>query len=182
MQVDSNSHVSSAVNGGGGSTFRRIKGGGGSTFRRIKGGGAAEHMINVAGNMGQQQAGADGSIAYKQQTGGFGLTESLVPVVLVLANTKVSKNWLRNSGLSGKTLKKGLSIGGSGKVAQNDIATHVGGNLANVIVVPASLVRAKNYMGKQLRKTVKQTMNSRLFKKSRRHRSANKHKKSKRRG
>jgi hypothetical protein len=145
------------------------------------GAGAAPYMLNVAGNMNEQQAGADGSIAYKQQTGGVGLTESLVPVVLVLANTKLSKNWLRNSGLSGKTLKKGLSIGGSGEVAQNDIAKHVGGNLANVIMVPASLIRAKNYMGNQIKKTVKQTMNTRFLKKSRRHRSSNKHKKSKRR-
>lgn len=141
------------------------------------GAGAAQHMINVAGNMGEQQAGADGSIAYKQQTGGVGLTESLVPVVLVLANTKVSKNWLRNSGLSGKTLKKGLSIGGG-----SGIEKHVGGNLANAIVVPATLIRAKNYMGNQINKTVKQTMNSRFLKKSRRpHSSKNKHTKSKKR-
>jgi len=143
------------------------------------GAGAAQYMLNVAGNMNEQQAGADGSIAYKQQTGGVGLTESLVPVVLVLANTKLSKNWLRNSGLSGKTLKKGLSIGGSGESAK--IEQHVGGNLANAIMVPASLIRAKNYMGNQIKKTVKQTMNARFLKKSRRHRSSNKHKKSKRR-
>ena len=146
------------------------------------GAGAAQYMLNVAGNMNEQQAGADGSIAYKPQTGGVGLTETLVPVVLVLANTKLSKNWLRNSGLSGKTLKKGLSIGGGGDdVAKIGIEQHVGGNLANAIMVPASLIRAKNYMGNQIKKTVKQTMNTRFLKKSRRHRSSNKHKKSKRR-
>lgn len=156
----------------------------GSTEQRkvLGGAGAADHMIGVAGNMNEQQSGPDGSIAYRQQMGGVGLTEALVPAVLVLANTKLSKNWLRNSGLSGKTLKKGLSIGGGGdNNAKRGIEQHVGGNLANAIVVPASLVRAKNYMGSQINKTVKQTMNSRFLKKSRRSRSGKKNRKSKRR-
>ncbi len=121
------------------------------------GAGAAEHMLNVAGNMNQQQTGADGSLAYKMPvvTGGVGVTEALVPAVLVLANTKLSKNWLRNSGLSGKTLKKGLSInGGSNELAKTGIEQHVGG---------------------------KQTMNTRFLKRSRRSRSSKQNRKSKRR-
>jgi hypothetical protein len=148
------------------------------------GAGAAEHMLNVAGNMNQQQTGADGSLAYKMPvvTGGVGLTEALVPAVLVLANTKLSKSWLRNSGLSGKTLKKGLSInGGSNELAKNGIEQHVGGNLANAIIVPTSLARVKNYMGNQINKTVKQTMNSRLLKRPRRSHSSKQNRKSKRR-
>ena len=115
-------------------------------------------------------------------TGGVGVTEALVPAVLVLANTKLSKNWLRNSGLSGKTLKKGLSInGGSNELAKTGIEQHVGGNLANAIVIPTSLARVKNYMGNQINKTVKQTMNTRFLKRSRRSRSSKQNRKSKRR-
>lgn len=146
---------------------------------------SADYMISVAGNMNQQQAGADGSIAYKMQvggqTGGVGLTEALVPAVLLLANTKISKNWLRNSGLSGKTLKNGLSISGGGNGMNSELEKHVGGNLANAIVVPAGLIRAKNYMGNQINKTVKQTMNTRFMRKSRRSHFPKKNGKSKRR-
>jgi hypothetical protein len=143
------------------------------------GAGAAEHMLNVAGNMNQQQAGADGSLAYKMPTGGVGLTEALVPAVLVLANTKLSKNWLRNSGLSGKTLKNGLSINGGSN--NEKIDQMMGGNLANAIVIPTSLARVKNYMGNQINKTVKQTMNTRFMQKSRNSHSSKKNGKSKRR-
>ena len=145
------------------------------------GAGAADHMIGVAGNMNEQQAGADGSLAYRQQTGGVGLTEALVPAVLVLANTKLSKKWLRNSGLSGKTMKNGLSIGGGDDAAKTGIEHHVGGSLSNAIVVPTSLVRVKNYMGTQLKKTVRLTMNPRFLKKSKRSHASNKNRKSKRR-
>ena len=144
------------------------------------GAGAAEHMLNAAGNMNQQQAGADGSLAYKMPVvpGGVGLTEALVPAVLVLANTKLSKNWLRNSGLSGKTLKNGLSIRGG---SNEKIDEMMGGNLANAIVIPTSLARVKNYMGSQLNKTVKQTMNARFMQKSRSSHSSKRNGKSKRR-
>jgi len=153
-----------------------------STPHKISGGaGAADYMINVAGNMNQQQPGADGSLAYKMPvvTGGVGLTEALVPAVLVLANTKLSKNWLRNSGLSGKTLKNGLSISGGSN--NEKIDKMMGGNLANAIVIPTSLARVKNYMGNQINKTVKQTMNTRFMRKSRSSHSSKKNGKSKRR-
>jgi hypothetical protein len=152
------------------------------TPQKISGGaGAAEHMLNVAGNMNQQQAGADGSLAYKMPvvTGGVGVTEALVPAVLVLANTKLSKNWLRNSGLSGKTLKNGLSIHGGSN--NEKIGEMMGGNLANAIVIPTSLARVKNYMGNQIKKTVKQTMNTRFMRKSRSSHSSKRNGKSKRR-
>ena len=140
------------------------------------GSGAAEYMVNVAGDMNAQQRGADGAIAYSAQKGGVGLTEALVPAVLVLANTKISKNWLRNSGLSGKTIRDGLSVGGEGVLEKTQ-----GGGLANMIVVPAGLMRAKNYMGNQIKKTVRRTINTRFMKKSKRSHSSKKHNKSKRR-
>ena len=110
------------------------------------GGGAADHVINTLGGMNDQHAGMDGAIASKMvaptalPTGGVGVTDVLVPAMLVLANNTVSKNTLRNMGVSNKVL------GGKNAEVTN------GGNLANTIALPVGLVLANQYLTKTLRR------------------------------
>jgi len=114
------------------------------------GSGAAEYVQGVAGGMNEQTANANGSIQLNNPIkggmgmpalsyGGVGMTEAMVPAVLFLANNAITKNLLRNSGVSGKTLKN---------VKRPFMK---GGDLANAIAVPAGLILANNYFGKSMR-------------------------------
>ena len=124
-------------------------------FDQVKGGAGMYGSTSDWGmaKFGQNQmANASGSIAVKggdpkqqhnnggnNQNGGVGLTESVVPVVLFLANAN-SKKLLSQSGLSAKQLK-------GGKLP----SLPEGGSLANSIAVPAVLVLASHYFGKNLK-------------------------------
>jgi len=95
--------------------------------------GAAEYVASVFGGPGQQHAGADGSIAVAQPgavlpTGGVGLTEMAVPVVLMLTSNYAGKM------LSKKNM---LNLNGGNN----------GGALTEM-AVPATLIIASNYFGK----------------------------------
>ena len=82
-------------------------------------------------------------------TGGVGLTEAVVPVVLFLANNAVSKKLLSQTGLSSKQIKGG------------NVELPDGGSLANSIAIPAGLVLANNYLGKSLRSRSKSYLGTR---------------------
>ena len=114
------------------------------------GSGAAEYVQGVVGGINQQTVNAQGAIQTNMPmgggsgmellpSGGIGMTEAMVPAVLFLANNAITKNLLRNSGVSGKTLKN---------VKRPFMK---GGDLANAIAVPAGLILANNYFGKSMR-------------------------------
>lgn len=109
------------------------------------GGGAAEYAQGVYGT----ERNAQGAISTHAPTGGVGLTEAVVPVVLFLANNAVSKKLLSQTGLSSKQIK-------GGKVELPD-----GGSLANSIAVPAGLILANHYLGKSLRSRPKPYLGTR---------------------
>ena len=148
------------------------------------GSGAADHALKVFGDMSAQRAGHDGSIATNAQlgggvvpnalqgilpSGGIGLTETLVPVVLVLANNVTTKDALRSSGLSQKVINKALPSGGENMPPQ----LTEGGSLANTIAIPAGLFLANHMIAKSARRTGKNFRKSRTprdNRKSRRYR------------
>lgn len=148
------------------------------------GSGAADHALKVFGDMSAQRAGHDGSIATNAQlgggvvpnalqgilpSGGIGLTETLVPVVLVLANNVATKDALRSSGLSQKVINKALPSGGENMPPQ----LTEGGSLANTIAIPAGLFLANHMIAKSARRTGKNFRKSRTprdNRKSRRYR------------
>ena len=107
--------------------------------------GAAEWAQNVYGNERNPQ----GAISTHAPTGGVGLTEAVVPVVLFLANNAVSKKLLSQTGLSSKQIKGG------------NVELPDGGSLANSIAVPAGLVLANHYLGKSLRSRPKPYLGTR---------------------
>lgn len=136
------------------------------------GSGAADHALKVFGDMSAQRAGHDGSIATNAQlgggvvpnalhgilpSGGIGLTESLVPVVLVLANNATTKHALRSSGVSQKVINKALPSGGENMPPQ----LTEGGSLANTIAIPAGLFLANHMVAKSARRTGKNFRKSR---------------------
>lgn len=147
----------------------------------MKGGdGAADYMIKVAGDMGQQVAGNNGSLQYSQtagsadlavpagfllasqlaksynggkrgtrrngkknQSGGLGITEMAVPVVLVLASNAFSKN--------AQTLKRLNPIKGGAEMNEEKMPEQEGG--AAPILVPAALLLANTLLPKAIRKS-----------------------------
>ncbi len=118
-------------------------------------GGTSGWGVSAYGAGNEQTRGSDGSISVKGgnemrvPTGGVGLTEAVVPVVLFLANNAVSKKLLSQTGLSAKQFK-------GGKVELPE-----GGSLANSIAVPAGLVLANHYLGKSLRSRPKPYLGTR---------------------
>jgi hypothetical protein len=133
------------------------------------GSGAADHALKVFGDMSAQRAGTDGSIAKNGggvvpnalqgilPSGGVGLTEALVPVVLVLANNATTKRALRSSGVSQKVINKALPSGGENMPPQ----LTEGGSLANTIAIPAGLFLASHMVAKSARRTGKNFRKSR---------------------
>jgi hypothetical protein len=111
------------------------------------GDGATEWGQSVYGT----ERNAQGAISTQlpPQTGGVGLTEAVVPVVLFLANNAVSKKLLSQTGLSSKQIKGG------------NVQLPDGGSLANSIAVPAGLVLANHYLGKSLRSRPKPYLGTR---------------------
>jgi hypothetical protein len=107
------------------------------------GGGATEWGEKVFGSMGSQVANTSGAIAVKggepeeEKMGGLGLSEAMVPVLLILANNTVSRSLLQKSGISRKTMKQTVPFVN-------------GGNLANTIALPAGLIIANNMAPKLL--------------------------------
>jgi hypothetical protein len=123
------------------------------------GSGAAEFGVKVFGDMNQQQGDSTGAIRLNLPgggsgvplpNGGFGLTESLVPAVLILANNAITKRALKNSGFSSKYVNKQLPRGGENMPPE----LTEGGGLANTLALPVGLVLASNAMNRSLRKTV----------------------------
>jgi hypothetical protein len=177
--VTSNTLVSKAPSGGSGAADHALKvfgnmseqhvGSDRSIAKNGGGSGAADHALKVFGDMSAQRAGTDGSIAKNGggvvpnalqgilPSGGVGLTEALVPVVLVLANNATTKRALRSSGVSQKVINKALPSGGENMPPQ----LTEGGSLANTIAIPAGLFLASHMVAKSARRTGKNFRKSR---------------------